>query len=347
MKHRSHTGFTLIELLVVIAIIAVLIGLLLPAVQKVREAAARANCQNNLKQIGIALHDFQDVHHGFPMGAEISVGSGWHAYILPHIEQQNVFQALTFEEDTINAQWARGAPGIPGNIAQAGNTNNDMDIRNIGACETLIPMFRCPSSNLPPFLPDTSGDNWVVQKRVPGSYLGCVSGLITSDKEVDDSFGIARIHKLDGIFVQKYDNQRVKDHGMGAIPAVAVTDGLSNTLAVSEAVPEIFPGLILENQGENQGRKDHWYIGSDDVDTTGKGDFSEFLGSTGVGINLPRVTPGQPGFAAYEIGYSSKHNQGVNCLFGDGSVRFVRQSVSPLAWRAFGTRARGESISEE
>ena len=185
-----------------------------------------------------------------------------------------------------------------------------------------------------------------MQKRVPASYLGCVSGLIKSDKEVDDGFGVARIHTLDGLFIQKIDNQRVKDHGMAAVKTVAITDGLSNTVAVSEAVPETLPGLILENQAINQGRKDHWSVGSDDVDTTGKGDISEFLGSTGVGINLTKVPPGSPAFAAYEIGYSSRHPNGINVLFADGSVRNVRQTIDALVWRAYGTRARGDSISE-
>lgn len=130
---KSRNAFTLIELLVVIAIIAVLIALLLPAVQKVREAASRLQCQNNLKQIGIALHSHHDTRGGFPpgyrslvdpMGADLGPGWGWSAFLLPFLEQQNLHGSINFNQD----------------IGHASNST---------ARIAVLQVFRCPSDAAP------------------------------------------------------------------------------------------------------------------------------------------------------------------------------------------------------
>ena len=367
---RRRVGFTLIELLVVIAIIAILIGLLLPAVQKVREAAARMSCQNNMKQLGIACHAFHDANEGWPLGAEFNVGSGWSAFLMPYIEQDSVFKGLTFREDDIsNDQWAAGLPGVAGDPANA-----NASVRNIGMCELKYKVFRCPSSTLPDQMADISGDNWIVQRRAPANYLGCVSGRIVDDRRRlvtttpwGSNSGTEDIHTLDGIFVAKAVHQRIVWRGThrttgqpfsysggmtSGVTMTGITDGTSNTIAIGEAEGDSSTvaesGTIRENNASGFGRKDHWAIGSDDVDTSNQGDMSEFLGSTGVPLNMakPKNSDGStqfgPNFAAYELSFGSRHTQGANFLFADGSVKFIRNSITPPIFSALGTRAGGE-----
>jgi prepilin-type N-terminal cleavage/methylation domain-containing protein len=176
IMHR-RSAFTLIELLVVIAIIAILIGLLLPAVQKVREAASRAQCTNNLKQIGLALHNYHATFKAFPFGKGSAYAGGatyarWsvHSQILPFIEQGPLYQSLNFS-------FPPNTPGMAGPVinfmpayTNAGGVN--------ASCTFAVPMFLCPSDPTP--LPDI----W------PGgnNYVGCVGTMFECDNsEVNPS----------------------------------------------------------------------------------------------------------------------------------------------------------------
>ena len=358
---ERQRGFTLVELLVVIAIIGILVGLLLPAVQAAREAARRMSCQNNLKQLTLATHNFHDTLKGFPMGAEFEVGTAWHSLILPYMEQSNAYQILTFQEDGAgNYQWAIGVPGVPGEVA---NTNPAFKFfRNLFVCEQLIPSFRCPSSSFPANAADISGDNWIVQKRASTNYLGCVSGRLKNDRRrqtVPLPWGgtgsTEVISDLDGVFIQKMPGQRIrmndKGFGMTGSTMASITDGTSNTIAIGEAEPDlrVVPemGVIRENNASMMGRKDHWPFGGDDVDTNNQGDMSEHLGSTGVAMNMLPVAPGTAAFAEYEISFGSRHTGGANFGYADGSVRFLGQTIDLTVYGQLGSRNGGEVVNSE
>ncbi len=364
-RYRSQSGFTLVELLVVIAIIAVLMGLLLPAVQMAREAARRTACGNKLKQLGLAVHNFANVkQEKFPMLAEAEEGGLWTAFLLPYIEQPSVYDALTFG----STDWARSAAWGNPSI-----TSSNAIERQIAACHLQIDSFRCPSSvhNAPIFDASCYIPPWFVAARQPCNYLGVVTGLQPHDWKPASGWGaptrptwgsgiVTKGHwELDGIFgcrprgASGIEN-RLSRGGQGGYRFSQVVDGMSNTLMIGEAEPD--PDLASQSttrETPNSGRKDHWAIGSDDLDNWEGTDWSEAGGSTAVAINFKKPTgvlsplarDGNLEWGAYEVSFGSNHSGGAQFCLADGSVTYLSEDITPSVFSAYGTRAGSEAVS--
>ncbi|MBX6315557.1 MAG: DUF1559 domain-containing protein [Isosphaeraceae bacterium] len=312
---RSSRGFTLIELLVVIAIIGVLIGLLLPAVQAAREAARRTQCVNNLKQIGVALHNYHDAFSTFPPGycsfwkpdtgdagtAEDDLGPGWAwgSLILPQLEQKAVYDAINFNLTLTYPQ-------------------------NATAQLLRINTYLCPSDSTKPTVPVRDQTNSQTIYTVGcGNYIG-VYGL----GEIGTAPG-----RGDGPF---FRNSR--------ITAADVRDGLSQTFAIGERSHNLSyvtwtgraVGGYLFKTSSFEGGTDQFAVDPEES-------FTMILGPIGL-EDGPR-TPNHP--RAHVEDYWSYHPGGVNFLFGDGSVRFVKNTINPVTYRALATRSGGEVVSAD
>lgn len=345
MNFNKKFGFTLVELLVVIAIIGILIGMLLPAVQSVREAARRTTCANNLRQIGLAAHNFGSAQDGedLPMLGESGSGAHWSAFLLPYVEQLNVYQHLTLGDA---ANWASGSP-VDVDI----DTSTSGTHLNMAACESYIPLYHCPSSLFRTPMLDVSTDNWVVKERQPCNYLGVVTGLQPHDFRpgIDGQ----DLHLMDGPIIAEYSPNFSTGRVRGVIGLGTVFDGTSNTFMFGEAEPDpMLAQYSTIQESPNADRKDHWSIGGDDMDIGRGYDWSECGGSTAVSINYPRpagdpIGAGtNPDWAAYEVSFGSNHPGGALFCSADGSVSFVRETVDAAVLSARGTRSGGEVISD-
>ena len=304
-----HQGFTLIELLVVIAIIGVLMALLIPAVQKVREAAARTQCRNNLKQIGLGFHNYHAARKSFPPGftsqaaftdgPSLGPGWGWGAYLLPYLEQDNLYRQINFAKDIT-------------------------DPVNAQARLQSVPLFLCPSDS-PERLTTTVSDG---------------SGNSICDVAFANYVGMAGVYEVSG-----YPDTSNGSPGVllrnSKVRITDIIDGSSSTLFVGERA--------WRWQGKVRSPVTTWVgaVTNAVIPQT----LNPALGYEVEGImvltNSGTIAEGRvPNNALDHVeDANSNHTQGVNFLFGDGSVRGIQNTISPTVWVGITTRDGGETVN--
>ena len=310
MRHHAlgkRSGFTLVELLVVIAIIGVLIGLLLPAVQKVRDAANRAACGNNLKQLGIALHHYHDVQSSFPPAYieyyPLTDRATWQVLLLPYTEQDNLYRTYDPNETT------------------GGGENNFL------LNGTKLKLFRCPADvDLPPkhYPPSPDLGPWAT-----GNYL-CNNGLGPMRSDWRPETSVAQ----PGVFMVN-SKTRVAD----------ITDGTSHTLLLSECINVPGTGDLEDWRGNLTYPENcafHWNFtpNSPSPDWLREGLCVSIAEAPCIGTHLAYND------RLEILSARSRHPGGVQVLLGDGRVAFIPNTINLATWQALGSPAGGEVVGD-
>ena len=315
---RSRSAFTLVELLVVIAIIGILVGLLLPAVQAAREAARRMQCSNNLKQLGLAFHNYHDTHRVFPInfawrsipgggggGPAISnTGKSWLQMILPQIEQTNMFNRIDF---TVGLEGA--TPAI---------------LQNLQIAKTPVNSFLCPSDGESPGgvlnqRSDLADSSWAMAVTNYKACAGSNWGWGTFAWNNSGATGVGGrnsgsnngLNEGNGILCSNQNNTA------SVTNMATISDGTSNTFIIGEALA----GFSMWN----------WWYNPNAVTAT-----------TAIPLNYVVRVPKNIGNWPDNYSFASRHTGGGQFCMGDGSVHFVSDNVDTFVYRALSTVSSGE-----
>ena len=381
MIRTRRQGFTLIELLVVIAIIGVLIALLLPAVQSAREAARRAQCTNNLKQLGLAMANYESTNSSLPptmvmwapspIGGD-NAGQQWsvHSRLLPFIEQNTIYNTINWN---FGERW--GGPG--GNAIKGWNGSTAdgsyWSIANASAIANQINSFLCPS--------DEGVGNLTGIAFFPGGPLQLIGGFSYPYNVGTNPFSGASAGRLNGPAyfpsMNRWPGRPAILNGINAERTTTISsfrDGTSNTAIFSEWVkgdglppansadgllqtytsptaPNAYAGQINQdvlhgNDCHQQGLTKNWTWKGDWWPSGQSCTYSHTQTPNRRACYYPGL--GQPGAAAMNaLAASSQHPGGVNVLFMDGTVRFIKSTVNGVTWAALGTVAGGEVVSAD